>query len=383
MRTENIGFWVEAEGKEEVIMKVAVLLYQNMRHAPFLRFYESVFHKVKGIDYDVIYLNRHPELKEEINESYIPISWIGKDDHNLFSKALTAAFYPIKVKKILKKKQYDFIFVLTTMPGVFLADFLRHNYSGKYLFDIRDYTKEYIKVYFNAEKRVVQNSAINVVSSPDYTRFLPKADYYICHNLNLPTNQNGVEKFEKAPGKRIVIAYVGNIQYVEYCMKLIRLVEKDDRFEFHFYGPEGGTLELTDYVNRLQNARISMKGRFKPEEKKKIFESSDIIFNCYGNENDIVRYAISNKYYDAAYYRRPLMVSPNTTMARLTGKYAYPFNFDKENSLDSLYEWYYRIEPAAFDNYCYCVVHQSIEDNSRLEKTITDILEQNCGRIEK
>lgn len=111
-------------------MKVAVLLYQNMRHAPFLRFYESVFHKVKGIDYDVIYLNRHPELKEEINESYIPISWIGKDDHNLFSKALTAAFYPIKVKKILKKKQYDFIFVLTTMPGVFLADFLRHNYSG-------------------------------------------------------------------------------------------------------------------------------------------------------------------------------------------------------------------------------------------------------------
>ena len=270
-------------------MRVAVLLYQNMRHAPFLKFYESVFQKMEDGEYDVIYLDRHPELQEPVDEHHIPIPWVGKNDHNFISKSLTAAVYPIRAKRILSRKHYDFIFVLTTMPGVFLADYLTSEYAGRYLFDIRDYTKEHIKAYFHAEKKVVEGSQVNIVSSPDYIRFLPEAEYCVCHNINLPSNRSGIEKFEKAPSQRVVIAYVGNIQYVEYCMKLVQMVEKDDRFEFHFYGPEGGSLELTDYVNRLQCDRISMKGRFKPEEKQGIFENSDIIFNCYGNDNNIVR----------------------------------------------------------------------------------------------
>lgn len=357
-------------------MRVAVLLYQNMRHAPFLKFYENLFQKVENVEYDVIYLDRHPELNEPNDEHHIPISWVGKDDHNVISKVLTSATYPSKARKVLNAKNYDFIFALTTMPGVFLANYLIRNYADKYLLDIRDYTKEHIRGYYKTEKRVVQNAAINVISSPDYTSFLPEAEYHVCHNLNIPEAEICPEVFKKSLSDRIVIAYVGNIQYVDYCMRLIKLVETDDRFEFHFYGPEGGTLEVTSYVNGLKNPRISMKGRFKPEEKEMIFSQSNLIFNCYGNDNNIVKYAISNKYYDAAYYRRPLIVSPNTTMSRLAGEFAFPIDLKKAESLDELYSWYKKINSSLFEQYCASVVETAKEDNSRLEDFIIDTLRE-------
>lgn len=355
-------------------MKVAVLLYQNMRHAPFLKFYERIFQETEGVDYDVIYLDRHPELNEPNDEHHIPISWIGKDDHNIFTKVLSGATYPFRAKKILGAKKYDFVFVLTTMPGVFLANYLTHNYFGKYLFDVRDYTKEYIKTYFNAETRVVQNAAINVISSPEYVNFLPPADYHVCHNLNIPDSEEQPARFRKSSSERLVVAYVGNIQYANYCMNLIKLVEKDERFEFHFYGPEGGSLEITNYVNALNNPRITMKGRFKPEDKEKIFGCSDLIFNCYGNDNNIVKYAISNKYYDAAYYRRPLIVSQDTAMSRLSDRFAFPIDLKITGNLNSLYEWYGRIDSEQFEQYCISVIDSAAADNSKLEKLIKDKL---------
>lgn len=353
-------------------MRIAVLLYQNMRHAPFLKFYERVFHEMKDVEYDVIYLDRHPELKEPRDEHHIPISWIGHDDHNVFAKFLTCGTYPARVRKKLKAEKYDFAFVLTTMPGVLLSNYLIHNYSGKYLFDIRDYTKEYIKAYFKVETKVVRNAAINVISSPDYVRFLPAADYHVCHNLNLLETESERISFEKSPSERLVIAYVGNIQYADYCLRLIKLVEEDERFEFHFYGSECGDLKITNYVKGLGNLRISMKGRFKPEEKKAIFTQSDLIFNCYGNDNNIVKYAISNKYYDAAYFRRPLIVSPNTTMSRLGGRFAFPIDLAKAGSLDDLYKWYRDIDSTAFEQYCASIINTAQTDNSELEKLVRD-----------
>ena len=237
-------------------MKIAILLYQNLRHAPFLKLYERGLHEMDNVEYEIIYLNRHPELEEPHDNNHIPISWIGKDDHNFLSKILTSATYSFRIRKILNKKKYDFIFVLTTTPGVLLEKYLNKFYFKRFLFDIRDYTKEHIKAFYNIENKVVHSSAINVVSSLDYLNFLPEGDYHICHNLNLPDVNEENACFEKSLSERVVISYVGNIQYEQLCIKLIKLVEKDERFEFHFYGAEGGSLTVANYVNNLNDPRI-------------------------------------------------------------------------------------------------------------------------------
>lgn len=354
-------------------MKVAVLLYQNIRHAPFLKFYEQIFQQIDGIDYDILYLDRHPELNEPNNEKYIPIRWVGKDDHNLLQKIITSLTYPIRVKRILNRKNYDFILVLTTMPGVLLANYLAQKYPQKYLVDIRDYTKENMKFYFHKERVLINNSAINIISSPDFTTFLPKAKYNLCHNFNL-VDKKEYPQFEKSSKERLVISYVGNIQYIDYCMKLIKLVNEDDRYEFHFYGKDGGSMEVTNFIDYLNNPRIIMKGAFLPSQKAEIYKQSDLIFNCYGNENNIVKYAISNKFYDSAYYRRPLLVSPHTTMQRLTKNFAYTMDFSHLNDLNELYDWYWSIDKSSFECYCASVINSAIKDNEKVTAKIKEIL---------
>ena len=355
-------------------MKVAVLLYQNMRHAPFFKFYEHILQSMNNVDYDVLYLDRHPELREPKDAHHIAIPWIGTDDHKYLLKMLTGISYAVQVRRIIALGQYDFIIVLTTMPGVLLSGFLSKHYHNKYIVDIRDYTKEHFSLYYKAEKKLVDNSALNVISSPDYSLFLPASEYHVCHNLNIEDSNSENRIFKKADNKHIVIAYIGNIQYAEYCQQLIDLVNKDDRFEFHFYGSEGGNQVVTNFVNYLHNPRIVMEGSFRPGEKPSIFARSDLIFNCYGNNNNIVKYAISNKYYDAACYRRPLLVSPDTTMARLTGKFAFSLDLQNCCNLNELYLWYCGIDNLSFDNYCKSVVDNANLENSILEATIKKLL---------
>ncbi|MBQ8474928.1 MAG: hypothetical protein IJ499_04630, partial [Clostridia bacterium] len=120
--------------------KVAIVMFQNMRYAPFLSFYERILCDM-GIPYDIIYLNRNPELNEISDDSHISIEWKKVPGISLkFEKLLNFMFYPSAAKKILNKKQYSFIIVLTTMPAVLLGKYLYKHNRGKYLIDIRDYT---------------------------------------------------------------------------------------------------------------------------------------------------------------------------------------------------------------------------------------------------
>lgn len=355
-------------------MRVAILLYQNVKHAPFFSFYEHILGALKNIEYDVIYLDRHPELEEPKDAHHIAIPWIGNNDLKVWQKIITSVVYAASARRVIRKK-YDFFIVLTTMPGVLLSDFLCRHYREKYIIDVRDYTKEHFWLYFRAEKKLVSNSCLNIISSPDYVMFLPHSKYCVCHNISVPLVQQGKTAFEKAPGERVIIAYVGIIQYPKTIVKLIELVNDDDRFEFRLYGSEGGDQIVLKYVKELQNPKITMEGSFRSEEKPGIFEKSDLIFNCYGNDNNIVKYAISNKYYDSAYYRKPLLVSPDTTMARLVGKYGFAIDFDSCDNLDELYSWYHEIDAQAFEEYCEHVIIDSVAENRATEEKIIAALE--------
>ena len=119
-----------------------------------------------------------------------------------------------------------------------------------------------------------------------------------------------------------------------------------------------------------------MKSRFLPEDKKLIISQSDIVFNCYGSESKAVKYAISNKYYDAAFYRRPLIVSPDTTMSRLTGDYAYALDLDNTDNLDELYFWYCNLNKDAFENYCCTAICTAMKENDSLVKLIKNTLKE-------
>lgn len=354
-------------------MHVGIILYQNMRYAPYLRVYQEVLSKIKGVDFDVIYLNRCPELDEVRNDNYIPIKWIklrGKGQSTFF-KFLNCFLFSLEVSSVLRKKKYDFLIILTTMPAVLLAGILICKYKKRYIIDIRDYTQESNKIYYAIEAKVINYACMCNISSPGFADFLPKYSYNILHNLNLDhTSINQYSLQKKDPKQKIRIGYIGSIQYAEQCKQMIDLIVLDDRFEFFFYGNEPKGHEIGDYVRTKHCDAIRMMGPFLPSEKALIYSQVDLVFNCYGNKTLLVQKAISNKYYDGALYRKPLLVSPGTLMSSLSGEYAFSLDLSHSSSLNDLWNWYQSLCPTQFDAYALKLLSAAQDNNTQIENSI-------------
>lgn len=325
-------------------MKVAIIAFNNLNKSPYVNIYAD-FCKSNNMEYEIVYSNRE-NIQEKASGLLRPLSWDAAK-----SKLWNFLKFRKAVIRYLKNEKPDFVIVLTTMPAVLLSDYLCRHYKGRYLVDIRDYTYENVLPYFILEKCALSNSAMNVISSPGFKKFLPKEEFFLCQNINELYAEGRGGVFEPHSKKVITIGYVGTIAYKQQCMKLIHLVEKDECFRFYFYGDEGEDTQISDYLSKHPCDRIKAFGRYQPTEKVRIMKEIDILFNAYGYGRKLLDYALSNKLYDSFYMRIPLLTSPHTAMSNEAGAFSYDIDFDVETSLDNLFEWYYKIDPVAFENY--------------------------------
>lgn len=363
------------------MIRVGILMFQNMRYAPFLRMYENLLESMSGVEYDVIYYDRDRSLGETQDMHHIALPWHGKGTLAApkIEKMANFVFYTIDARKCLSEKKYDFVIVLTSFPAVLLANYLTNNYRGRYLVDIRDYTQEKFKPYFKLESKAFLNAAMCVISSPGFVNFLPKHHYYNCHNIDANAATIKRPHFSKAYDRRIIISYIGSISYEMQCKRLIDLVVQDDRFEFYLYGNEANGTEVSEYVLEKKCSRVKMMGAFLPKDKPKIYGNSDLVFNCYGNDRMLVKYAISNKFYDGAIFRKPLLVSPNTSMAELSGDCAFALDLENISGLEELYQWYESLDEKKY----ICFADELLDNAIKQNKKLLTMIENYIAKSEK
>ena len=117
-----------------------------------------------------------------------------------------------------------------------------------------------------------------------------------------------------------------------------------------------------------------MMGPFLPEEKERIYGESNLVFNCYGNQQALVKYAISNKHYDGALYHVPVIVSPGTIMDELSGDYGYPLDLGHIDNLNGLYNWYMDLDEKNYEEYAGKLISDAISENEAVKKAIVDAI---------
>lgn len=364
------------------MIKVGILMFQNMQYAPFLKMYEKVLQAIEDVTYDVIYYERDRSLGEIKDLHHIALPWRGEGTLAASKAEKLANFilYRYYARDLLKKKKYDFLIVLTSFPAVLLTDYLTKYYAGRYLVDIRDYTQENFRPYFWLEKKVFSKAAMCVISSPGFVNFLPKQKYYTCHNIDADAATMKKNAFIKAAPSKIVVSYIGSISYEVQCKQFIDLVVNDERFEFHLYGNEANGTEVSEYVLQVNNPRVKMMGPFQPKDKPRIYAQSDLVFNCYGNDRALVQYAISNKYYDGAIFRKPLLVSPNTSMSEVSKNFAFALDLGNARDLENLYRWYQEIDGAAYTRYADDLIQKAIYENAELLSVVKNCVIE-AGRM--
>lgn len=281
------------------------------------------------------------------------------------------------VLKLLSTNNYDGIIFLQTHTAVACESILKKKYAGKYLVDIRDYTLENWFLYKNLEKKVINNSYATVISSPAYSKFLPKHDYVVAHNFS-PFPEEIVEK-NKAVNvtKRvdpIQISFVGTIRFIEMDKKILRLFANDNRFKINYFGT--GSEVLRDFCRKENITNTEFYGSFSPDMTPLFYQKTDLINNLYGNHTPFLDYALSNKLYHAAQLYIPILVCPDTYMEEVCNRYNMGFVFDVEDpkSKENLYRWYCNLDREILIKGCDTFISSVIEENRSFNQLIAEFV---------
>lgn len=348
-------------------MKVLIIAPNSLRYCPYTFFYIDILKK-RNIKFDIVYADRH-KLNEAYDFQAISFKWDS-------SKSKINQFWNYRkfLNHIIFEKKYDKVIALTTIIAVLINDILIRKFKNNYIVDVRDFTYENNFLYRIFEKRVIQNSNTTLISSSRFTDFLPKFPYISVYNV--PQNFN-FEKIKKKETKRnniIKISYVGSIAYKTQCEKLLYLVERDDRFRFELHGND---MSGDYFQNLIKNKNIKNTkyfGPYTPIEKSMIIEESDILFNAYGNQSQLLRCALSNKLADAAIYKKVVLNSPNTFMHEKLGICSYAIDLNNVHDLNGLYEWYINLDEEKINEHLNCLIDDIKNTNLNAIKYISEWL---------
>lgn len=343
-------------------MRVGIIAANNIRYSPYIFFYTDILSKNK-IEYELIYPDRNG-LEENFDGVSHTLPWNSK-----MPTLLNYALYSNSVIKVIKRRKYDALIVLTGVNAAYLGLWLKRHYAKRYIVDIRDYSHENILPYFKLESMAVQNSLMNVISSAKFTGFLPKADYSVCHNVNQTEAEHADYSFCKANGI-IRIGYVGALSYIDQCKRLMKLVAVDQRFSLDFYGSSVSEPILKEYAQEIGCDRIRFHGAYSGSEKAAIIQSVDILFNAYGNGIPLLDYALSNKLYDSLIHKKPILTCPNTYMTEMGGPLAFPIDLSTARTLDELYDWYIRIDGHAVKMFTEETLGSVLQENNLTRERI-------------
>lgn len=347
-------------------MKVLICTNNSLRYCPYANFYIDLCQD-NDIEYCVMYPDRG-NLKEEYEFPTIRFDW----DISRGTK-IQLLEYKKFASRVIKKNEYDFIIALTTGVAVLLSDNLLKRH-GQYLVDIRDYTHENNWMYYQIEKKVIKHANCVVISSPYFREFLPDRDYIDV--FNAPSSIKSISSMNKKRLPPIIISYIGTIAYPEQCERLMKLVEKDHRFRFNLYGNDLNGDKIESYIrkNRLKNSKYY--GPYLPERKPEIVQNADILFNAYGNNSPLLKYALSNKLTDAAMYLKVVLNSPDTCMDKILGVGSFPIDLEKAKNLDDLYNWYIKLDPSRIQIHLQTIMDRIINTNQNAINRIVDVLQK-------
>ncbi|AIQ20129.1 hypothetical protein H70357_28045 [Paenibacillus sp. FSL H7-0357] len=353
-------------------MKVGVIGFSNLRYMPYFNVYES-FLKENRIDFDLIYWDRKNMNEKSNNNTIVYRKEMSDDSDKIWKLKQMYGFFKF-CEKVIKEKKYDFLIILTTLPALFLSKFLKKKYKDRFILDIRDYTYEKYSFYKKMLGKVVHVSKMTVISSPSFLSFLPQAEYTVCHNLDFKNKRNKNIRSNTARQREIIrISYIGAISYYSEVVKMLNLISNDERFLFSFYGDGVDENKIKEYCKENNMKNVFFYGRYNENQKEKFYEETDILFNAYGNESLLVKYALSNKLYDAAWYSIPIIVNSDTAMQITSSELGYQINYDANNIAEDIYSWYNSIDWAKLEVVAGNIIEKALNDNLIFKNKLYEI----------
>lgn len=338
-------------------MNILILGFTKIKYMPYINFYLDNIDKSNNIE--VVYWNRDT-LQEDLSKyqgiSFHEFCLYQEDSDAKINKIKSFVQYRNFVKKILRKKRYDKILVLHTLPGILLLNKLKH-YKNNFILDYRDSTFESFCAFKHLVGKLVNWSQITFVSSDAFRKYLPQHSEYkiiTSHNIleDSLKHRDDKQKFGVTSDK-IRISFWGLIRHEAINKQIISQISKNHLFELHYYGREQETaFRLKNFVSAINATNVFFHGEYIPEERYEMVKHTDIIHNIYHDNNTML--AMGNKYYDGVIFRIPQICMKDSYMGMLCdangiGKAFNPYDDD---FCEQIYKWYSKIDFSDFKIKC-------------------------------
>lgn len=329
--------------------KVCMITLGNLYLCP----YKSKYTSIIGDNIDIIYWNRHGLEESFDNGETYSFDYLMNEDAGKLNKIIGYFKFARFAKKVINHNDYDGLILLQSILGILLFPTITRKFSFRYILDIRDYTLENNKIYKFFLQKVINKSFITAISSKGYENFLPKNDYVIVHNdTNIDPEVRAKFISKEHSDDQIVISYIGLIRFHEQNKKVIMKFKNDKRFKLKFIGK--GAFTLRDFCNENKVNNVELIDWFPSSDTLGYYYKTNLIYNLYGNNSPFLDYALSNKLYYAAQLSIPILVCPDTYMAKITSEYGLGFIFDINDPkvCDQLYSYYKSIDWVKFQSNC-------------------------------
>lgn len=350
---------------------VGIIFIGDLYVCPYLNIYTQQLDK-HNVEYDVLFWNRSNEALT-LPQNYLFCNVASKEDQPAVTKLIDFAKFRIWLKKQLKKAKYEKLIVLSTLSGIILYDVLK-GYKQKYLFDIRDYSYEFINLFYKIEQTIIENSYATSISSPGFKNFLPGKEYITAHNIQRNELQLNCKPFQKKnKGEALNLVWNGTMRYFNHQKSIIKQLANDPRFVLYFHGAGPELDQYKSFCAEIGANNVFFTGRYNNADKAGLLSNADLINNSYWIEKESeIKFAISNRFYDGLIYRIPQLVEENTYKADICSKYGVGIGLHTktENFADKLYNWYFSINEDLFNDNCSKLLATVRADNEKFEKSI-------------
>lgn len=330
--------------------EIAIIIPNNIWYCPFMSAYKTILDDL-NIQYDIISWNRDGSKEEGIQYNCILERTSQFHIYREYQKFIQF------VKKTILQNKYSKLIVFTSQPGIFLSSFLKKHFKGRYIFDYRDLSIEQ-KIMFKFQfRRLIDNSFANVISSPGFLKHLPNNVQYVqTHNIVKSNIEKALEdKIElsaKGSQEVINILTIGGIRDYESNIQIIESLANNPKFKLSFVGKGIAAEQLKEYVQEHKIANVFFEGYYPKEKEKDYIDKADFI-NIFYPRTNLHDSAISNRFYNSLAYKKPMIVTADTTQGNYASKYNVGLAIESCKDLDSkISEYISSIDSETYNRNC-------------------------------
>lgn len=284
-------------------MKIGLILPGNLWFCPYVNIYTQILND-QAIDYDIISWNR--DGSEPSSEKVFDLN---TSSLSRYQKLMPFIKYLQFIKKTVEKEKYKKIIVFGPQLGLLLYPFLKKKYKNNFILDYRDLSIEQLPVLKRLFKKVLSISSVNIISSEGFKKYLPKGEYIISHNFSSgiagSRDESSAQIFKK---ETVDVLTIGSIRDYQANLEVVQALGNKKDIRLFFVGKGDAASLLENYVKEQHIDNVFFHGFYNKSEEAQFIKNATFL-NIYYPKIKSHSSALSNRFYNALLYKRPMIVT--------------------------------------------------------------------------